>query len=347
MKKKVLVTGSAGLIGSEAVRFFCARGFDVHGIDNNLRQYFFGADGDTSWMREKLLAEEKRYTHHSIDIRDEKKIRQLFKSLKFDLIIHAAAQPSHDWAAREPLTDFSINATGTLILLQCMREFAKESVFIFTSTNKVYGDTPNTLPLIEKSTRWELPKTHRYWKGIDESMSIDTSTHSIFGVSKASADLMVQEYGKYFGLATGVFRGGCLTGPAHSAARLHGFLAYLVKCVQEAIPYTINGYKGKQVRDNIHAYDLIAAFYEFYKKPRSGEVYNIGGSRHSNISILEAIGKIEAIIGKKAKTTYMEQPRVGDHIWYISDVSKFQSHYPSWCYSYDGDRILLDLCKAP
>lgn len=346
MKKKVLVTGSAGLIGSEAVRFFCAKGFDVHGVDNNMRQYFFGADGDTSWMRQRLLKEQKSYMHHAIDIRDEGKLRELFQTHHFDLIIHTAAQPSHDWAAKEPLTDFGINAMGTLILLQCMREFAREAVFIFTSTNKVYGDTPNTLPLVEKSTRWELPKTHRYWKGIDESMSIDASTHSIFGVSKAAADLMVQEYGRYFGLATGVFRGGCLTGPAHSAARLHGFLAYLVKCIREGIPYTINGYKGKQVRDNIHASDLIAAFYEFYKRPRSGEVYNIGGSRHSNVSIREAIGKTEAIIGKKAKTTYMEQPRVGDHIWYISDVSKFQSHYPGWSYEFDGDAILLDLCKA-
>ncbi|MEK7543302.1 MAG: NAD-dependent epimerase/dehydratase family protein [Patescibacteria group bacterium] len=346
MKKKALVTGSAGLIGSEAVRFFCAKGFDVHGIDNNMRRYFFGADGDTSWMRERLLKEQKSYTHHTIDIRDEDKLRGLFQAHRFDLIIHTAAQPSHDWAAKEPLTDFGINAMGTLILLQCMREFARESVFIFTSTNKVYGDTPNSLPLIEKSTRWELPKSHTYWKGIDESMSIDASTHSIFGVSKASADLMVQEYGRYFGLATGVFRGGCLTGPAHSAARLHGFLAYLVKCIREGIPYTINGYKGKQVRDNIHASDLLLAFYEFYKKPKKGQVYNMGGSRHSNISILEAIGKIEAIVGKKAKVTYVNTPRIGDHIWYISDVSKFQSHYPAWAYAYDGDRILLDLCKA-
>lgn len=345
MKKKVLITGSAGLIGSEAVRFFCAKGFDVHGIDNNMRKYFFGADGDTNWMKERLLKEQKSYTHHVIDIRDERKLRELFQTYHFDLIIHTAAQPSHDWATKEPLTDFSINATGTLILLQCMREFAKESVFIFTSTNKVYGDTPNTLPLIEKSTRWELPKSHRYWKGIDESMSIDASTHSIFGVSKASADLMVQEYGRYFGLNTVVFRGGCLTGPGHSAARLHGFLAYLVKCIWEDIPYTINGYKGKQVRDNIHASDLISAFYEFYQKPRSGEVYNMGGSRHSNTSIIEAIEKVEQIMDKKANVTYINVPRIGDHIWYISDVSKFQSHYPAWRYTYDNDAILSELCE--
>ena len=345
--KTVLVTGSAGLIGSEAVRFFCEKGFAVHGIDNNMRKYFFGPDGDTNWMRGRLLKEQKTYTHHDIDIRDERKLRALFREHRFDLIIHTAAQPSHDWAAKEPLTDFSINATGTLILLQCMRELAKDAVFIFTSTNKVYGDRPNVLPFVEKKTRWELPVSHRYYKGIDETMSIDASIHSIFGVSKTAADLMVQEYGRYFGLATGVFRGGCLTGPAHSAARLHGFLAYLVKCIWEGIPYTINGFKGKQVRDNIHASDLIAAFYEFYQKPRSGEVYNMGGSRYSNTSIIEAIGNIEAILGKKAHVTYVDKSRVGDHIWYISDVGKFQSHYPSWAYTRDGDAILLDLCKAP
>lgn len=346
-KKKVLVTGSTGLIGSEAVRFFYGKGFAVHGIDNNMRQYFFGKDGDTSWMKEKLLKELKNYTHHSVDIRDERKLRDLFKQHRFDLIIHTAAQPSHDWAAKEPLTDFSINATGTLVLLEYMREYAKDAVFIFTSTNKVYGDTPNTLPLVEKKTRWELPREHRYWNGIDETMSVDASTHSIFGVSKVAADLMVQEYGRYFGLATVAFRGGCLTGQAHSAARLHGFLVYLVKCIRQGLPYTINGYKGKQVRDNIHSYDLITAFYEVYKKPRGGEVYNIGGSRHSNTSILEAIEKIEQIVGKKAKSVYTDTPRVGDHIWYISDVSKFQSHYPSWHYFYDGDQVLLDVCKAP
>lgn len=345
--RKALITGSAGLIGSEAVRFFCDKGFEVHGIDNNMRQYFFGKDGDTGWMRRKLIKEEKNYTHHAVDIRNEVKLRDLFTHHRFDLIIHAAAQPSHDWAAKEPLTDFSINASATLLLLQYMREYAKEAVFIFTSTNKVYGDTPNTLPFVEHKTRWELPKTHRYYQGIDETMSIDSSTHSIFGVGKTAADLMVQEYGRYFGLATVAFRGGCLTGPAHSAARLHGFLAYLVKCIREGISYTINGYKGKQVRDNIHSYDLAAAFWEFYQKPRCGEVYNIGGSRHSNISILEAIGKIELLLGKKARVTYVDKPRIGDHIWYISDVSKFQTHYPHWQYTYDGDAILSALCRLP
>lgn len=345
-RKKVLVTGSAGLIGSEAVRFFCGYGFDVHGVDNNMRAYFFGIDGDTNWMRKKLLSEQDHYTHHPIDIRDEHKMRELCKSHRFDLVIHAAAQPSHDWAAKEPLTDFSINATATLILLQCLREYVKEATFIFMSTNKVYGDRPNSLPFVEKKSRWELPTTHKYYQGIDELMSIDQSTHSIFGVGKTAADLMVQEYGKYFGLQTTVFRGGCLTGPAHSAAKLHGFLAYLVKCIREGIPYIINGYKGKQVRDNIHAHDLVSAFYEVYKKPRIGEVYNIGGSRYSNISILEAIEKVETILGKKVKMTYVDKTRVGDHIWYISDVSKFQHHYPSWKYVYDIDHILMDLCSG-
>lgn len=346
MKKKLLVTGSAGLIGSEAVTFFCKKGWEVHGIDNNMRSYFFGKDGDTEWMKEKLLSEQKNYIHHDLDIRDEKNITDIFKRNTFDFIIHTAAQPSHDWAAKEPLTDFSINATGTLILLEHMRNYAKDATFIFTSTNKVYGDTPNRLPVVELETRYELPNNHKFYKGISESMSLDQCTHSIFGVSKTSADLMVQEYGRYFGLKTTVFRGGCLTGPSHSASKLHGFLAYLIKCIKEGRQYTIIGYKGKQVRDNIHSHDLISAFFEIYKKPRCGEVYNIGGSRHSNISIREAIAKVETILGKKAHVKYIETPRIGDHIWYISDVSKFQSHYTGWKYVYDGDRILEDICKT-
>lgn len=345
-KKKILVTGSAGLIGSEAVRHWCLQGHEVHGVDNNMRAYFFGSDGDTTWNKKRLMQEYANYHHHQMDIRNVEKINDLFKKHKFSLVIHTAAQPSHDWAAKEPLTDFSINATGTLVLLEATRAYARDAVFIFTSTNKVYGDRPNTLPLVEKKSRWELPRQHRYYKGIDESMSIDSSTHSVFGVSKVAADVMVQEYGRYFGMYTVAFRGGCLTGPAHSGAKLHGFLAYLVKCIREGIPYSILGYKGKQVRDNIHSHDLIMAFDSFYKKPRVGEVYNIGGSRHSNVSILEAISKIEAILGKKANVTYRDTPRIGDHIWYVSDVSKFQSHYPSWKYTYDGDAILLDLCRA-
>jgi len=342
--KKLLVTGSAGLIGSESVRFFGTKGFDVYGIDNDMRAYFFGKEASTKWNLENLRKEVKAYHHLDADIRDEKGIETIFKEHRFDLIIHTAAQPSHDWAGKEPLTDFTINALGTLILLENFRKFCPEAVFIFTSTNKVYGDRPNTLPVVEEKTRYELPKNHRYYRGIDETMSIDDSTHSIFGASKVAADIMVQEYGKYFGLSTAAFRGGCLTGPAHSGTRLHGFLAYLARCIYRGEKYTIFGYKGKQVRDNIHSYDLVNAFYHFYQKPRSGEVYNIGGSRHSNISILEAIPKIERLLGKKAVREYKESNRIGDHIWYISDVSKFRKHYPEWRYTYDGDRILKEIC---
>jgi CDP-paratose 2-epimerase len=343
--KKVLVTGSAGLIGSEAVRFFSNKGWQVLGVDNDSRKYFFGAGASTEWNKNKLQNEIKDYTHFNVDIRDEKKIEDIFKDHKLDLIIHAAAQPSHDWAAKEPLTDFTINALGTLILLEALRKFNKDAVFVFTSTNKVYGDNPNKLPLKELDTRYELDKNHKYFQGIDESMSLDDTTHSIFGVSKASADLMVQEYGKYFGLKTGIFRGGCLTGPAHSSAQLHGFLAYLVNCIANEKEYTIFGYKGKQVRDNIHSYDVVNAFYHFYQNPRAGEVYNLGGSRYSNISVLEAIDKIEKIVGKKAKIKYEEKNRIGDHIWYISDISKFKKHYPKWEYIYDQDKILEQLCE--
>lgn len=345
MKKTALVTGSAGLIGSEAVRFFAKKGFRVVGIDNNARQYFFGESASTSWNKNKLKKEIKNYTHIDTDIRNRSKIEDIFKEHKFNLIIHTAAQPSHDWAAKEPLTDFTINAFGTLILLEAFRKFTKGAVFIFTSTNKVYGDNPNKLPLKELKTRYELDKSNRYYHGIDETMSLDNTTHSIFGVSKASADLMVQEYGRYFNLQTGVFRGGCLTGPAHSSAQLHGFLAYLVSSIVNDREYTIFGYKGKQVRDNIHSYDVINAFYHFYQKPRTGEVYNLGGSRHSNISVLEAIEKIEQILGKKAKIKYNPQNRIGDHIWYISDISKFRRHYPKWEYTYNSDRILEELCQ--
>ena len=344
-RKTALITGSAGLIGSEAVRFFAKIGFKIIGIDNDARKYFFGKKASTTWNRRKLEKEIKDYVHFNTDVRDQKKIEEIFKKNKFDLIIHTAAQPSHDWAAKEPLTDFTINALGTLILLEAYRKFCPEAVFIFTSTNKVYGDNPNKLPLIELKTRFELPKGHRYYDGIDETMSLDHNIHSIFGVSKTSADLMVQEYGKYFGLKTGIFRGGCLTGPAHSAAQLHGFLAYLVSSIISGKEYTIFGYRGKQVRDNIHAYDVINAFYHFYQNPRLGEVYNLGGSRYSNISVKEAIDKIQKITGKKARINYNPINRLGDHLWYISDVSKFKSHYPKWQYSYDSDKILEELCE--
>jgi len=342
---KILVTGSAGLIGSEAVRFFAQKGFEVVGIDNDMRKAFFGDEASTLWNRDLLIKEVPGYIHHETDIRDKAKVEEIFKCYKFDLIIHTAAQPSHDWAASDPVTDFTVNANGTLVLLEAFRRYCPEAVFIFTSTNKVYGDTPNKLPLIETETRYELDKEHRFYNGIDETMSIDNSTHSLFGVSKAAADLLVQEYGRYFNLKTASFRGGCLTGPCHSGTRLHGFLAYLIRCIIKGEKYTINGYKGKQVRDNIDSYDLVNAFYHFYNNPRVGEVYNIGGSRHSNISMLEAIKKIEAITDKKAKIEYSDKQRIGDHIWYISDISKFKSHYPKWSFAYDIDKILTRMCK--
>lgn len=344
---RALVTGSAGLIGSEAVKFFAEKGFDVVGIDNNMRSYFFGDEASTDWNRQKLeeLLKDK-YTHYKADIRDNDAIGEIFKKHKFDVIIHTAAQPSHDWAAREPMTDFSVNATGTLVMLENMRQHCPEAVFIFTSTNKVYGDTPNRLPLVELEKRWELPEDHKFFKGIDESMSIDQTKHSIFGASKVAADVMVQEYGKYFGFKTAVFRGGCLTGPSHSGAELHGFLAYLIKCINSGKKYTIFGYKGKQVRDNIHSHDLVNAFWHFVQNPRSGEVYNIGGARNSNISMLEAIEKIEKLLGKKANYELSEDNRIGDHIWYVSDVSKFKEHYPDWDFEYDIDAILKEMCAA-
>lgn len=343
--KNILITGSGGLIGSEAVRFFINKGYTVFGIDNDMRSYFFGKEASTKWNVEKISRENPSYHHVTLDIRDKNGIKELFSSTPFDLIIHCAAQPSHDWAAREPFTDFEINAYGTLILLEAFRTYSPDGVFIFTSTNKVYGDRPNELPLIELETRYEIDSNHPYYIGIDESMSIDQSKHSLFGASKASADLFVQEYGRYFGLKTACFRGGCLTGPAHSPAELHGFLAYLVKCIATGKKYSIFGYKGKQVRDNIHSYDLVHAFYHFFQNPRIGEVYNIGGSRHSNISMIEAISKIETILGKKGNIEYLETNRIGDHIWYISDVSKFKKHYPGWEYAYDGDAILRGLCS--
>jgi len=339
----LLVTGSGGLVGSESVRFFSKLGFDVFGIDNDMRKSFFGEEASTKWNIERLGCEIKNYQHFNTDIRDRQAIESLFEKTKFDMIIHCAAQPSHDWAAKDPHTDFGVNAVGTLNLLESFRKFCPGAVFIFTSTNKVYGDTPNALPLIETETRYEIEPHHKYINGIDESMSIDDSKHSLFGASKAAADILVQEYGKYFGLKTVAFRAGCITGPLHSSAELHGFLAYLVKCVATGREYTIFGYKGKQVRDNIHSYDLVNAFYHFFQKPRQGEVYNMGGSRHSNISMLEAIEKIERLLGKKAVVKYSDKNRAGDHIWYVSDVSKFRSHYPGWHYKYDIDAILKEI----
>ncbi len=343
MEKKVLITGSGGLIGSEAVYFFANKGFDIYGIDNDMRAYYFGNDSSTKWKIDEIETNIPKYHHFNFDIRNRNRLDELFKAEKFDLIIHTAAQPSHDWASKEPITDFEVNALSTLNLLEMYRKYCPKAVFIFTSTNKVYGDNPNTLPLIEEDLRYELPKDHKYYSGIDESMSLDQCKHSIFGVSKLAADIMVQEYGKYFGLNTCVFRGGCLTGPAHSGAKLHGFLSYLIKCIHTDQPYTIIGHKGKQVRDNIHSYDLVNAFYHFYLNPRAGEVYNIGGSRHSNISVLEVINKVEKILNIKANILYDDSPRSGDHIWYISNVSKFQEHYPNWEYKYSIDDIIIQI----
>ena len=347
--RTVIVTGAGGLIGSESVEFFCDKGFNVVGIDNDKRAYFFGEDASTKWNIQMLSDKYPDFKNHFIDIRDYEEILKVFKEYGSDIemVIHAAAQPSHDWAAKEPITDFSINATGTLNLLEATRKIAPEAVFIFTSTNKVYGDTPNYLPLVELETRWEIDEEHPYFKeGIDESMSIDNSKHSLFGASKVAADVLVQEYGKYFGMKTGTFRGGCLTGPNHSGAQLHGFLAYLMKCAISGDHYTIFGYKGKQVRDNIHSHDLVSMFWSFYNNPRSGEVYNAGGGRFSNCSLIEAIDICEEITGNKMNYTYSESNRIGDHIWYISDLTKFKSHYPEWKQEYKIKMIFDELHKG-
>jgi CDP-paratose 2-epimerase len=346
--KIALITGSCGLIGSETCKRLHAEGYAIVGVDNDMRRYFFGAEASTA-KTQKTLGQLAHYSHEPADIRDWAAVKAIFKKhgSAISVVVHTAAQPSHDWAAREPLTDFGVNATGTMHLLEATRLHCPEAVFIFTSTNKVYGDTPNRLPLVETETRWELDASHPWHKrGIDETMSIDATKHSIFGASKVAADVMVQEYGRYFGMKTAVFRGGCLTGPAHAGAELHGFLAYLMKCTVTGKAYSVFGYKGKQVRDNIHSHDLVDAFVHFIQKPRSGEVYNIGGSRHSNCSMLEAIILCEQISGKKLIWTYKEDNRIGDHIWWISDVAKFQSHYPNWKYRYDLNGILEEIHQA-
>ena len=344
-----LVTGSSGLIGSEAVRFFHEKGFDVVGLDNDMRKYFFGDRASTAWNRERLKKECPRFHAVDLDIRNETGVDKLFRERGRDIkvVIHSAAQPSHDWAAREPLTDFTVNANGTMVMLEATRNHCPDAPFIFTSTNKVYGDTPNRLPLVEREQRWELDPSHAWAKhGIDESMTIDQSKHSLFGCSKVAADVMCQEYGRYFGMKTGTFRGGCLTGPSHSGAELHGFLAYLVEATLSGKPYTVFGYKAKQVRDNIHSFDLVNAFWHFFEKPRAGEVYNMGGSRHSNCSMLEAIAIIEELSGKRLQFTVGDKAREGDHIWWISDVRKFQQHYPGWAYRYDLRETLVEMVDA-
>jgi CDP-paratose 2-epimerase len=345
----ILVTGSAGLIGSESVRYFSGQGRTVIGLDNDMRAYFFGDGASTGKMARDLQEQFPRYIHHNTDIRDYTALSAIFSEYQSEIhaVIHTAAQPSHDWAAREPLTDFGVNAQGTLHLLELTRQYCPDAVFIFTSTNKVYGDRPNSLPLIEKESRWELDPGHPYaLHGIDECMSLDQCKHSIFGASKVAADIMTQEYGRYFDMKTMVFRGGCLTGPGHAGAELHGFLAWLMKCAVTKTEYRVFGYKGKQVRDNIHSADLVSCFDEAIRAPRSGEVYNIGGSRFSHCSLLEAVSLCEEISGNPMRVHYEDNNRIGDHIWWISDTRKFQQHYPEWKQRYDLKSILLEIYNA-
>lgn len=349
MKDVALITGSAGLIGSEAARFFSAKGMRVVGVDNDLRRHFFGPEASTAWLRDRLLAELPDYEHHAVDIRDGEAIQALFArhGAAIQVVIHTAAQPSHDWAAGDPVTDFTVNANGTLNLLEATRRHAPGAAFIFTSTNNVYGDTPNHLPLVELPTRWEVESNHPYFAhGIDEGMSIDASQHTIFGASKVAADVMVQEYGRYFDLKTVAFRGGCLTGPAHSAARLHGFLAYLMKCAVEGEEYTVLGYQGKQVRDNIHSRDLVSMFWHYFESPRRGEVYNAGGGRECHCSMVEAIELCSELTGRPVAHAYSDAARRADHVWWVSDTRKFRSHYPGWRLTYGLRDILEEIRDA-
>lgn len=347
-----LITGSAGLIGSEAVRGFAQLGLTPVGIDNNMRMRFFGENASTQWNLENLQAQVPSYKHHDVDIRSYDDVLKVFKKYQNEIsvIVHCAAQPSHDWAASNPHLDFEVNANGTLNMLEAMRHTCPQAVFIHLSTNKVYGDTPNRLPLEELRTRWEIASSHPYFGvGIDETMPIDHCKHSLFGVSKAAGDLMVQEYGLYFGLKTGCFRGGCLTGPAHSGTQLHGFLSYLMRCCVDESPYQVFGYRGKQVRDNIHSKDLVNALIHFYKDPKAGSVYNIGGGPENNCSMLEAIDMCQEISGKTLNWSYQENNRIGDHIWWVSDVRKFQKDYPDWHYEYPLKKMLEEIhavCQA-
>ena len=344
-----IITGSAGLIGSEAALHFGALGLDVVGIDNDMRRTFFGPEGSTAWNRRRVQdALGPQYIHVESDIRDRSTIDATLARYEgeVDVVIHTAAQPSHDWAAGDPFTDFDVNAVGTLNVLEAARRHAPESPFIFTSTNKVYGDRPNTLPLVEAELRWEIMPGHTYENGIREDMSLDACLHSVFGASKVAADVMVQEYGRYFGMRTACFRGGTLTGPQHSAAQLHGFLGYVMRCAMTRTPYTVFGYKGKQVRDAIHSKDLIRAFERFWREPRVAEVYNIGGGRDSNASVLEAISLAEKITGETMDWSYSETNRTGDHIWWIGDNGRFMSHYPGWRIEHDVEDILVEMYDA-
>jgi CDP-paratose 2-epimerase len=341
-----IITGSGGLIGSESVRYFVEQGFDVVGLDNDMRAYFFGDDASTKPSSARLVEElGDSFRLEALDIRDQSGVDRLFAQHggQVELVVHTAAQPSHDWAAREPHTDFSVNATGTLNLLEAARQHCPTATFVFTSTNKVYGDLPNFLPLQELETRWELPTDHEWFDGIPVEMSIDRSTHSLFGASKVAADVLVQEYGRYFDMPTVCFRGGCLTGPQHAGAQLHGFLAYLMRCTVTGDPYTIFGYKGKQVRDNIHAHDVVRAFHAFHLNPRPAAVYNLGGGRASNVSMLEAIELCQQIAGRELNFTLSDQARIGDHQWYVSDLDAFRNDYPDWDLTFGIRAVLEDI----
>jgi len=340
--RTAVVTGSSGLIGSEMVAFLDERGWRVHGIDNNMRRDFFGEHGDTTWNLRRLQAETRRFEHHDLDIRDRDGIERLVAETAPALIVHAAAQPSHDLAAERPFDDYEVNAVGTLNLLEAARRHCPESPFAFLSTNKVYGDAPNELALVELETRWDYADaTHA--DGIDETMRIDATTHSLFGASKAAADLLVQEYGRYFGMPTVAFRGGCLTGPNHSGAELHGFLAYLARAVRDGIPYRVYGHKGKQVRDNLHSFDVCTAIAAFAERPRPAAVYNLGGGRDNSVSMLEAIARFEDLFGRRLAQEYVEVPRRGDHICYISDLGRFRADYPDWEVSVSLDDVFAEL----
>jgi CDP-paratose 2-epimerase len=344
---KAIVTGSGGLIGSESVQHLVEEGWDVIGLENDMRAAFFGPDASTSRTTQRLVEAYPEFRSLDLDIRDADGVLRLFERERaVELVIHTAAQPSHDWAATDPQTDFAVNANGTLNLLEAVRAHAPNATFVFTSTNKVYGDTPNRLPLVELDKRLDLPEDHEYYEGIDTSMTIDTSMHSLFGVSKAAGDLMVLEYGRYFEIPTVSFRGGCLTGPNHAGTMLHGFLSYLMRCTVAGDPYTVFGYGGKQVRDNIHSADLVRAFLEFHRTPRAGAVYNIGGGRESNCSMLEGIELCEQIAGRPLDWRLSDEARMGDHRWWISDLRPFQADYPGWSLEYDVTAMLREIYEA-
>jgi len=343
--KKILVTGSSGLVGSEVCVYFAQKGYEIHGVDNNQRAVFFGPQGDTRWNQKRLSETILNFTHHEIDIRDRAGVLNMLKTVKPDVIVHTAAQPSHDRAADIPFDDFDTNAVGTLNMLEATRQFAPEASFIHMSTNKVYGDAPNKIKLKELETRWDYDDDF-YANGIAETFTIDQSKHSLFGASKVASDVMVQEYGRYFNMATCCLRGGCLTGPNHTGVELHGFLSYLVKCNLEGKKYSVFGYKGKQVRDNIHSYDIARFMEEFINAPRIGEVYNLGGGKNNTCSIFEAFAITEKFSGKQQVYEYVDKNREGDHICYYSDLRKMKNHYPGWDITISLEETIRQIVEA-